>query len=105
MLCATEDEYFLEFRLRQKIVEYVDFIFSVFHAHDVLFYTFCSVPRLDRHTHRIVEKRADQRFNLARECSREEKCMTCFWHLGENESNVGDETHVEHSVGFVENDG
>src|SRR3989344_2948538 len=83
----------------------VEFILPSAHANHVLVDAFCSIPCLYRYAHRINEKAPDQGLDIARKRRREKECVTLRGHVREDEFHVMDETHVEHAIGLIEDDG
>ncbi len=73
-------------------------------THDVLVDVFRRVLRLDRNPNGFFEKILDYFFNVVRKRRREEKRVTVFRHTFHNETHIGDESHIEHPVRFVEYD-
>ena len=101
VLGAAEDQNLAEFRLCEKVVQYVYFVFSV-QTHYVLLDCFRGVSRLDRDHDRVLEKIPDEFLDITRERGGKKERLALLGHEGEYLAHVVNETHVEHAIRFVQ---
>src|SRR3989344_9419704 len=103
MFCPAEDQHLAEFRLYQKLMQYVYLRFSSSYTNDVLVHAGCGIAGFDRDVHRVDKKILDEHLDVARKRRREKERVPLLRHVRENMLHVIDESHVEHPVGLVEN--
>src|SRR3989338_6881243 len=81
-----------------------EFRFTASDANNILLDIFCRIARFHRNAHRVMKELSYKPFDLRRQCGTKTKRMTCLRHVREDETHIGDESHVEHAIRFVEND-
>src|SRR3989344_5276281 len=102
-LGAAEHEHFAKLFFGQKIVQDVEFIFSFRDSYHILVHVFGSVAFFDRNANRDMKKLADQFFNRRRKRRRKKQGLSFFRHARHNKSHFINESHIQHSVCFVQN--
>ena len=105
MLGLAEYEHLAEFGLREELFQDVYLCLAALDMYDVLLDVFGGILGLDRYPDRLAQKVLDDLFDVRRKGCREKESVARLGHPGHDESHVVDESHVEHAVRLVEDDG